>query len=86
MKQLYKKVQNDGPKNLSFFPPPHHPNPLLVLGIVGNKIDLKDDFEDSIFEEGEEFAKKISAIFGLTSAKEDLGIDELFTNISQRYL
>ena len=36
--------------------------------------------------EGKELAKKLNALFQKTSAKEATGVEELFTNIGQRFL
>ena len=56
-----------------------------VLAVVGNKTDL---YEDQVVETStaREFAKKIGAIFQLTSAKENEGIPNLFDNIGKKYL
>ena len=56
-----------------------------IFAVVGNKIDLfaQQQVKD---EEGKEFAKKINAIFQVTSAKSNVGIDELFENIGMKFL
>ena len=57
----------------------------LVLGIAGNKSDLASDKTISN-ERGEEYAKKIRAIFKSTSAMmEDGGIEELIDNLFHKY-
>ena len=56
-----------------------------VIALVGNKTDLYEDqkVETSI---AKDFAKKIGAIFQLTSAKKNDGIPNLFDNIGKKYL
>ncbi len=56
-----------------------------VIALVGNKADL---YEDQKIETStaKEFAKKIGAIFQLTSAKKNEGIPVLFDNIGKKYL
>ena len=68
----YKQIQENGEKN-------------IVLGIAGNKSDL---FEDEAVSENEarEFAASIGAIFGLTSAQNNTGVDELFRDVGNKYL
>jgi len=58
-------------------------NPIFV--VVGNKYDLftMQQVKD---EEGKEFAKKINAIFQVTSAKKNAGIDELFEKIEMKFI
>ena len=56
----------------------------LILAIAGNKSDLY--FKEQIREEdGRIFAKKIDAIYRLTSAKNGEGIKELFNEIEKKY-
>ena len=57
----------------------------IVLGIAGNKCDL---FEDEKVQESEarEFAEKIGAIFELTSAQNNTGINDLFEKVGNKYL
>ena len=57
----------------------------IVLGIAGNKFDLFT-IEEVSEEEGNKFAKEIGAFFYLTSAKESVGINELFTEVAKRYM
>ena len=56
-----------------------------IFAVVGNKIDLFDN-QQVKDEEGKEFAKKINAIFQVTSAKTNVGVDELFEKIAMRYI
>ena len=68
----YGQVQENGSKN-------------IVLGIAGNKCDLYE--EEAVPEsEAREFAQKIGAIFELTSAQNNTGINELFQNVGNKYL
>jgi small GTP-binding protein len=57
----------------------------VILGIVGNKCDMYDE-EAVPEEEAREYAKSIGAIFQLTSAQNNSGINELFKNIGAKYL
>ena len=57
----------------------------IVLAIAGNKFDLFN-IEEVSEEEGNKFAEKIGAIFYNTSAKEGVGIEELFQHIGKIYL
>eukprot|EP01017_Pseudomicrothorax_dubius_P024816 TRINITY_DN2637_c0_g2_i1.p1 TRINITY_DN2637_c0_g2~~TRINITY_DN2637_c0_g2_i1.p1 ORF type:complete len:152 (-),score=43.64 TRINITY_DN2637_c0_g2_i1:96-551(-) len=54
----------------------------MILAIVGNKIDLITE-EKVTYQEASEYAKKAGAIFCQTSAKENRGIEALFTKISE---
>ena len=68
----YQQIQENGDKN-------------LVLGIAGNKCDLYE--QEAVSEaEAREFAKNIGAIFGLTSAQNNTGITELFTDVGNKFL
>ena len=61
----------------------------VVLGIVGNKIDLFDDEEkvEVTEEEGQKYADEKKAIFKLVSAKIDKkGIDSLFDLLFDKYI
>jgi len=68
----YKEVKEHGPEN-------------IVLGIAGNKCDLYEK-EDVNENEAREFAKSIGAIFALTSAQNNSGINELFHDVGNKYL
>eukprot|EP01015_Nassula_variabilis_P030096 TRINITY_DN6572_c0_g1_i4.p2 TRINITY_DN6572_c0_g1~~TRINITY_DN6572_c0_g1_i4.p2 ORF type:complete len:157 (-),score=39.44 TRINITY_DN6572_c0_g1_i4:61-531(-) len=57
--------------------------PNMILAVVGNKIDLEDKEEVS-YEEANSYAKELNAIFAQTSAKENRGIEALFTKISKQ--
>ena len=60
-------------------------SPDIVIGVAGNKSDLYDDEEVSE-QEARDFAKEIGAIFALTSAQNNSGIDDLFKNMAKKYL
>ena len=53
--------------------------------MVGNKID-SCNFEEVTINESIEFAKELNAIYQRTSAKDDIGIEELFNNIGRKLL
>jgi GTPase SAR1 family protein len=55
-----------------------------IIAIVANKSDL---YNSSQVDENEakEYAKSINALFQLTSAKSNVGINSLFDNIGQKY-
>jgi len=57
----------------------------VIFGVVGNKNDL---YNIAQIKENEaiEWADSIGAIFQLTSAKSNSGIDLLFTNLVKKYL
>ena len=57
----------------------------IVLGIAGNKCDL---YEDEKVKESDvrEFAEKVGAIFELTSAQNNTGINDLFEKVGNKYL
>ena len=57
----------------------------MIFAVVGNKCDLFNE-EEVDEEEAKKFAKSIGAIFKLTSCKESIGIDELFSECGKRYL
>ena len=57
----------------------------VVLGVAGNKCDL---FEEEKVSESDarDFADNIGAIFELTSAQNNTGITEIFTQVGNKYL
>ena len=57
----------------------------VVLGIAGNKCDLYES-EDVKESEARQFAEEIGAIFELTSAQNNTGINELFFEVGNKYL
>ncbi len=57
----------------------------IIFGIAGNKCDLFN--EEQVNEtEVRKFAESIGAIFHLTSAQDNIGIKELFTELGEKYL
>ena len=57
----------------------------VVLGMAGNKCDLYE--EEKVTEiEAREFADSIGAIFELTSARNNTGINDLFQKVGNKYL
>eukprot|EP01017_Pseudomicrothorax_dubius_P031523 TRINITY_DN4039_c0_g3_i6.p1 TRINITY_DN4039_c0_g3~~TRINITY_DN4039_c0_g3_i6.p1 ORF type:complete len:121 (+),score=10.91 TRINITY_DN4039_c0_g3_i6:374-736(+) len=67
MKLWVRELTDYGPKN-------------IVIAIAGNKIDMMDRVEVD-YMEASQYAKELKALFGLTSAKEDKGISDLFLQI-----
>ena len=55
------------------------------MGIAGNKFDLFS-IEEITEEEGRKFAKEIGAFFYLTSAKESVGIEDLFREVGKKFI
>ena len=68
----YEQVKENGEKT-------------FVLGIVGNKSDLYEQ-EEVPENDAREFAQSIGAIFALTSAKMNTGVDALFEDAGNKYL
>ena len=57
----------------------------IILGIAGNKSDKYDE-EAVPEEEARDYAKSIEAIYQLTSAQNNSGINELFKNMGAKFL
>jgi small GTP-binding protein len=57
----------------------------LIYAVVGNKVDLIE-FQEVLPEESKKFADSIQAFFTNTSAKNNIGISELFKTTSENYL
>ncbi len=53
-----------------------------LIAVVGNKSDLSDK-EEVRYEEAKEFTSKHETLFHTTSAKERVGIDEVFVDIAK---
>ena len=79
------KESFDSLKNYWYEDIKEHAEEDIVLAIAGNKADLYDK-EDVPEDEAREFAKDIGAIFKLTSAQNNSGIDELFNDLAIKYL
>lgn len=59
----------------------------IILAVVGNKVDLLGDSYDQQMDEAnyntaQEYAESIGAVFKLTSAKSNKGINELFNQLA----
>ena len=67
----FQQVKDSAPKN-------------IVLGLAGNKCDL--DKEEVSEEEARNLAKEMNAIFELTSASKNIGIDQFFHNLGCKYI
>jgi len=57
----------------------------IVIGVAGNKCDLYEN-EDVPESEARKFAEEIGAVFELTSAQNNTGINELFLDVGYKYL
>lgn len=55
----------------------------VVIFLVANKSDMSSEEQVSM-KTGIEYAKKLKAQFIQTSAKENIGIDDLFYNIAEK--
>ena len=76
----FEEMENYWYKQIKEFAPPG-----IIIGIAGNKFDLFN--EEKIPEEkAKDFAKAAGGIFRYTSAKESVGIQELFVLLGFKYL
>ena len=57
----------------------------IIIAIAGNKADLLEQ-EEVDLGTSQNYAESISALFKQTSAKENIGIDELFMLIARKML
>lgn len=57
----------------------------VVIGLAGNKGDLYSS-ATTTEAEAKEYAKEIGAIFKLTSALKNVGIDELYHELAEKYI
>ena len=57
----------------------------IVIGVAGNKCDLYEN-EDVPESDARKFAEEIGAVFELTSAQNNTGINELFLDVGYKYL
>ena len=57
----------------------------IILGIAGNKMDLvnKEDVDEN---EVKDFCKEINALYFLTSAKENIFIDNIFVEFGKKFV
>ena len=60
-------------------------DPDIVVGVAGNKCDLFE-IEQVKEEDAREWAKQIGAVFELTSAQNNTGINDLFLKVGYKYL
>ena len=82
---ITRKESYDSVKNWWYKDIKEHGDPDIVIGIAGNKSDRYDD-EEVPEQEAREFAESIGAVFSLTSAQNNSGIDELFKDMGKKYL
>ena len=79
-KESYEHMKYDWYKLIK-----EHADPDVIIGIAGNKSERYD--EEAVSEqEAREFAKSIGAVFSLTSAQNNSGINELFEELGKKYL
>ena len=80
VRQSYDSMKNEWYKQLK-----EYGDSDVIIGIAGNKSDLYD--EEAVSEqEARDFAKSIGAVFSLTSAQNNSGIEDFFRNLARRYL
>ena len=79
-KESYDSMKNDWYKQLK-----DYADPDIIIGIAGNKSDLYDE-EVVSEQEARDFAKSIGAVFGLTSAQGNTGINELFKDMAIKFI
>ena len=82
---ITRKDTFDNLKNCWYRDLKENGDPNIVIGIAGSKSDLYDN-EAVPEQEAREFAKSIDAVFGLTSARNNTGIDELFKELGKKFL
>ena len=82
---ITRRESFDSMKNQWYKELKEHGDPDITIAIAGNKSDLYDD-EAVPEQEARDFAKSIGAIFCLTSAQDNKGIEELFRNIGKAFL
>ena len=56
----------------------------IIMVVCANKVDLPEGKWQVNFQDGVDYAKSIGAIFKNTSAKEGLGVEELFIEVGER--
>ena len=79
-KKSFESIQNEWLRVLK-----DNGDPDIVTAVAGNKSDLYEK-EEVPEQEARDFAKSIGAIFCLTSAQNNSGINELFRDLSKKYL
>ena len=76
----FEEMENYWYKQIKEFAPPN-----IIIGIAGNKFDLFND-EKIPEEKAKKFANEVGGIFRYTSAKESVGIQELFVLLGLKCL
>jgi len=80
---ISRKTSLDEIKNYWFKEIKNNATDNIILALAGNKSDMYE-FEEVSDEEAKSYAKEINAIFQKTSAKTDVGVNELFKMIGQK--
>ena len=80
---ISRKTSLDEIKNYWFKEIKNNATDNIILALAGNKSDMYE-FEEVSDEEAKNYAKEINAIFQKTSAKTDVGVNELFKMIGQK--
>ena len=83
--EITRRESFDNMKNCWYPLIKEHADPDIVIGIAGNKSDLYLE-EDVPEKEAKDFAKSIGAVFKLTSAQNNSGIDDLFKELGIKFL
>jgi len=72
LKNWFIELSEKGPKD-------------VILAVVGNKADLRDDERVSI-DDAKAFAHDCKALYARTSAKENIGVTEMFNSICEELI
>ena len=79
-KESFENIKNNWYKDIKEYCAPD-----VVIGIAGNKSDLYE-YEEVSGKEAGNFAKSIDAVFYLTSAQSNTGINELLEDLGKKFL
>jgi small GTP-binding protein len=82
---ITRKETFDNLKNFWYSQLKENSGDKVVLGVAGNKCDMYES-EEVTENEARKFAEDIGAIFELTSAQNNTGINELFYEVGNKYL
>ena len=82
---ITRKETFDNVKNYWYSQLRENSDKSIVIGVAGNKCDLYEN-EDVPESEARKFAEEIGAVFELTSAQNNTGINELFLDVGYKYL
>ena len=82
---ITRKESFDNLKNYWYNDIKEHCDSDVVIGIAGNKSDLYENEEVSE-QEARDFAESIGAVFCLTSAQNNSGVNNLFIELGKKYL